>query len=183
MVPFWYSGHKDYDKLCHSFKGVIREAGRNELSLEEGWGTTDGRFARILLCDQLSRNCFRGTEEAFQYDDVALRMAKEMASEALSNGPSSNEIYGMYAYILTLPLMHSECIPDHELCLNLVEWGTRRSPDLNWETLKFFLFEHTEVLKKFGHYPHRNSKKGRATTEEEEEWLASPECPGWAKSQ
>mmetsp|Transcript_32150 Transcript_32150/g.75616 ORF Transcript_32150/g.75616 Transcript_32150/m.75616 type:complete len:242 (+) Transcript_32150:86-811(+) len=183
MAPFWYSGHKDYDKLCHAFKGVIREAGRNTLSAEEEWRTTDGRFAQILLCDQLSRNCFRGTEEAFQYDGVALGLAKEMASEALSDGPLTNEIHAMYAFLLILPLLHSECIIDHEFCLELVEWGTLRSPDLPWDMSKKYLLEHTEVLKKFGHYPHRNGKKGRTTTKEEEDWLGSSECPEWAKSQ
>uniref|UniRef100_A0A7S4AMF3 Uncharacterized protein n=1 Tax=Pseudo-nitzschia australis TaxID=44445 RepID=A0A7S4AMF3_9STRA len=183
MAPFWYSGHEEYDKLCCSFKDVIREAGRNELPTDEEWGTIDGRFARILLCDQLSRNCFRGTEEAFLYDGVALDLAKEMSLEALSSTTSSDKIPGMYAYILALPLMHSESIPDHELCLDLLKWGKERSPNLNWELNKGFVLQHTEVLQKFGHYPHRNSKKGRATTPEEENWLASPDCPVWAKSQ
>lgn len=183
MPPFWYSGHEEYDKLCCSFKGVIREAGRNELPADEEWGTLDGRFARILLCDQLSRNCFRGTEEAFQYDGVALDLANEMSLEALSNTTSPDEIPGMYAYILALPLMHSESIPDRALCLDLLKWGKEQSPNLNWELNKGFVLQHTEVLQKFGRYPHRNSKKGWATTPEEENWLASPDCPGWAKSQ
>jgi len=190
MGPLWYAGHEDYDKLCQTFSDVVREAGRRELPTDGEWGTVDGRFARILLCDQLSRNCFRGTDEAFQYDDVALELAREMATEALeSDSPSSavpadkNEIYGTYASVLSLPLMHSESLSDHHLGLDLIEWGRKQSPKIKWEQKKGFLRQHSVVLDQFGRYPHRNGKKGRETTKEEEEWLASEDCPGWAKSQ
>ena len=42
---------------------------------------------------------------------------------------------------------------------------------------------HSAVLRRFGRYPHRNEFYSRATTPEEARWLASDECPGWAKSQ
>lgn len=37
-------------------------AGRGELCGDE-WETERGKLARLLLCDQLSRNAFRGTSE------------------------------------------------------------------------------------------------------------------------
>jgi uncharacterized protein (DUF924 family) len=39
------------------------------------------------------------------------------------------------------------------------------------------------LMKRFGRFPGRNTVLGRQSTKEELEWLASPECPGWAKSQ
>ena len=45
------------------------------------------------------------------------------------------------------------------------------------------LESHTEVLRKFGRYPHRNQALGRETTDAEHAWLASDEVPGWARSQ
>jgi uncharacterized protein (DUF924 family) len=187
MMPFWFGGHPDYDELCRTFVYPIRAAGKKEFLSSntdaDEWGTIDGRMARILLCDQLSRNAFRGSEEAFQYDGVGLELAKEMASEAVSNGPLSDSIYGIYANILILPLMHSESLPDHELGHDLFEWGEERNPDLGWKMKKAFFIQHTDVIKEFGRYPHRNGKKGRTTTPEEKIWLASPDCPMWAKSQ
>jgi uncharacterized protein (DUF924 family) len=43
--------------------------------------------------------------------------------------------------------------------------------------------EHADVMTRFGHFPHRNAAMGRATTAEEAAYLASPDLPGWAKSQ
>ena len=186
MTNFWYAGHPEYDGLCQNFSGTIRMAGRNELKGEE-WATVDGRMARIILCDQLSRNSFRGSEEAFLYDGMALGLAKDLAKEALAEdySPSEgNEIYGMYASVLTLPLMHSEYIEDHQLCLELIDdFGKKQSPGLPWDQKKGFLLQHTAVLERFGRYPHRNGLKGRETTPEEEEWLSSDDAPGWARSQ
>ena len=48
---------------------------------------------------------------------------------------------------------------------------------------KQIALEHAEVVARFGHYPHRNAVMGRTTTEAEAAWLASPDVPGWAKSQ
>lgn len=186
MSNFWYAGHPEYDVLCRNFSETIRMAGRNELTGEE-WTTVNGRMARIILCDQLSRNSFRGTEEAFLYDGVALDLAKDLAKEALDSdySPSEgNEIYGSYASVLTLPLMHSEYIDDHHLCLDLIDtFGKNQSPGMPWEQKKGFLLQHTAVLEQFGRYPHRNGLKGRETTPEEEKWLSSDDAPGWAKSQ
>ena len=188
MATFWYSGHPEYDDLCRDFSNTIRKAGRNELEGEE-WKTVDGRIARVILCDQLSRNAFRGTEEAFLYDAVALDLAKEMAKEALADDYSpcehDKEIYPAYASILTLPLMHSEDIDAHHLCLKLIDdFGKKQSPTaMPWEQKRDFLLQHTVVLEKFGRYPHRNELKGRDTNPEEAKWLVSDDAPGWARSQ
>ena len=46
-----------------------------------------------------------------------------------------------------------------------------------------YAHSHHAVVKRFGHFPHRNEAMGRPTSAEEAAWLASEECPGWAKSQ
>ena len=56
-------------KHCQNFNDVVREAGTGgELIRSKEWDTVDGKVARIILCDQLARNCFRGTAQAFAYD-------------------------------------------------------------------------------------------------------------------
>lgn len=181
-------GNKDYDQLCESFSEVIRAAGKGEL-LGEEWDYVDGRMARILLCDQLSRAAFRGADEAYAYDDVALNLASEMAVQVLSRYGASpvdweGEIYGCYAYMCVFTLIHSEAISDHELCQKLLACAKSMWPDLErrWDSLKKADLEHTVVLERFGRYPHRNIQKGRVCTEEEKEWLANKdELPRWAK--
>lgn len=46
-----------------------------------------------------------------------------------------------------------------------------------------FAKSHLDVVARFGRFPHRNGALGRASTPEEEAWLASGEVPDWAKSQ
>ena len=48
---------------------------------------------------------------------------------------------------------------------------------------RWHITNHRDVVVRFGRYPHRNAKLGRADTAEEAAWLASDEVPGWAKSQ
>ena len=43
--------------------------------------------------------------------------------------------------------------------------------------------QHSDVIEKFGRYPHRNEIFGRVTTPEEQAWLEDPKIPHWARSQ
>lgn len=198
MRPFWFRGHGDYDKLCQSFANAIRAAGKEELPtspLPDGavWDSVDGKMARVILTDQLSRNCFRGNDEAYMYDDVAIVLARELAGMALtqndgeveSGSEPKQEIYITYAAILSLALSHSEDTSDHATSVSLVEWAQSTSPRAaeKLEVYRTFALKHKAILDRFGRFPHRNVKKGRESTDEEKTWLASDECPDWAKSQ
>lgn len=182
MQPFWFTSNKDYDNLCSQFTSVVREAGKGTL-VEPEWLGFKGKIAKLILCDQLSRNCFRGNDEAFFYDDISLSLANDLAQMALRD---DEEWIPSYTFFLTLSFMHSEDIQDHEVADRLLRkalddsWCTSY---VNWESQKQYLDAHTQVIRKFGRYPHRNSKKNRSTTIEEQNWLISEECPSWAKSQ
>jgi hypothetical protein len=67
---------------------VIRAAGAGTLDGE--WTTEDGRFAQMLLCDQLSRGAFRGTAEAFAFDDRAIELFRSVSSLAWRYTPPSS---------------------------------------------------------------------------------------------
>jgi uncharacterized protein (DUF924 family) len=196
MTPFWFGGHVDYDALCQkSFQELVREAGTRKLLQEEEWNSTvDGMVAQLILCDQLSRNCFRGTEEAFAYDDTSLFLAKSLASQVIFPSPSSESatlkgfFYPTYSSFVVTTLMHSEDVGDHKLGFRILDWAVKNTDsslkEKWWNGQIAFLQNHTDVLDRFGRYPHRNHKKGRMNTQEEEEWLAKvDELPGWAKSQ
>jgi uncharacterized protein (DUF924 family) len=197
MPGIWYRQNDDYDALCrNSFSDAVRKSGNGELAKQPEWNSAvDGVISQILLCDQLSRNCFRGTEEAFRYDAVAeeltLKLLKEYQSPK-SDRMLPGEYYPPYVYFMILPLMHSEKLENHELGLELIEscqqvYGEERNDE---DLAKLFgrqkghLLEHKMVLDRFGRYPHRNSKLGRTSTLKEEAWLEDVNnLPGWAKSQ
>jgi uncharacterized protein (DUF924 family) len=53
-----------------------------------------------------------------------------------------------------------------------------------WDIQLKALEDHTQVVDRFGRYPHRNKLHGRESTLEEIAWLEDKEhLPGWAKSQ
>lgn len=208
--PYWFSAHKDYDELCKTFIPTIKEAAgaasaataANENGSDSDksvWNdTTDvsskisiqAKAAKLILFDQLTRNCFRGEEEAYAYDDHGLKVARDLG-EMYTNHIDSGEdvphdfLTGAYSFHIVTALMHSEEMLDHKLALNvyLKTMEDESVPGANWTIQHEKLLEHTAVIEKFGRYPHRNEVMSRETTMEEKEWLSSPDFPDWAASQ
>lgn len=186
MSDLWFFGGKEYDKLCEPFAPIIRSATSPKTTDDnDKWESTiDGKAAKIILTDQLARNCFRGTSEAFAYGETSLRLAREVGGYALSEEPENmGEVYGCYAYFCTVALMHSELLADHDIAMKMIEIGREKSPKMGWGYTEKFELEHKAVIERFGRYPHRNKSLGRESTKEELEWLNGPDVPGWAKSQ
>lgn len=189
MQEFWFVGGPGYDKLCKPFCPVIRDIHNKKLP-DEYWNTcVDGKVSQLILCDQLSRNVFRGTDEAFAYDDCALTIARNLAHCYIlkcDEGSLEGEFYPPLATFVVTALMHSECLEDHELCLQVIDWASKECPQLKgwWENTRQYELDHKKVIDEFGRYPYRNKKKGRESTEQELAWLANEdELPKWAKSQ
>lgn len=178
-MRLWWSGDAAGDAACANFAALVHAAGRGELVDGEWQASPESSLAKVLLLDQVARGAFRGTPAAFQYDDVAI---KETLA-AIDSGFDAN----MQAFELQfalMPLMHSEDPKHHEVSVRKYTQLVEKHPDV--PALKFALQyaqDHAAVVQRFGHYPHRNAAKGRETTPEEAAWLASPECPAWAKSQ
>jgi len=82
------------------------------------------------------------------------------------------------------PLLHSENLEDQKVGLSLAERVAERWPHCKMmEGLVRYSKAHLEVVVRFGRFPHRNGAKGRETLPDEQLWLDSADCPGWAKSQ
>jgi uncharacterized protein (DUF924 family) len=118
-----------------------------------------GALALVLLLDQFPRNAFRGTARMYATD----AQARAIADAALRQG-YPQEVDPDLRQFFTLPFMHSERLPDLERCvaLNRAEGG---------EPLRYAL-HHRDIVQRFGRFPHRNRILGRATTEEEQRFLA-----------
>lgn len=177
QIKRWFMGGQDMDEQSRRFVPLIRAAGNDELHDE--WDSRDGLVAQLVLLDQCSRNAFRGTEEAFAYDGAAQRVTSR-----LLNTPGALDLPAPAALFISTCLMHSEELALHDRCRAFLEAHTAASASpLLLRQLEDDLPAHTEVLRRFGRYPHRNALKQRATTEEEARWLASDDRPGWARSQ
>jgi len=184
--PFSTEERAALDEDCRTkFAELVRACGRGELTAENDeqareWDEPHGLYAQLLLCDQLSRNCFRGSPEASAYDMQALEIRRRIFNCGLLAGFEE----GHFIFLVS-PGTHSEDIADHEMSARiLAEWRGRFGEDALYRMIKSSCDEHMEVIQRFGRYPHRNQVIGRESTEEEKAWLADEEnLPVWAKFQ
>jgi len=168
------------DAKCMPYVDLIHAAGSNKLSNEKEWQTADGLYAQMILCDQFTRNCFRGTSEAFQYDHIGVEFVKKIYNEKYY---LSYDCVTPFIFLVT-PGQHSEHIKDHEMNLELVNYMNEKYPGGMASYLSKHVEVHKAVIERFGRYPHRNSALGRDNTPEEAEWLADIDSlPSWARSQ
>jgi uncharacterized protein (DUF924 family) len=165
----WFMGGDRVDEMLKSrFSGLMEEV---TLGKCDGWSETlEGRLALILVCDQFSRNIFRGTERAFSYDEKARVLVHEVLSSAKGQGYLLGEARVLETHhqlFFFMPLIHSELLSDQELSLKV--FGS-----LGIESSLKEARNHYDLIERFGRYPHRNEVLGRESTKEEEAYLSHP---------
>lgn len=179
-VRMWFSRNADVDATARTFIPLIRAAGQSQLDGRE-WSTRDGLVAQLVLLDQLSRNAFRGEAEAFAYDERAAQVASRLI-HMFRHEPHA--LPASAALFVVTCLSHSEQLGLHNAAERFAAAHVAASgSEAIGRQLDHDLPQHTRVLRRFGRYPHRNEQYGRQTTLEEQAWLASEDCPGWARSQ
>jgi uncharacterized protein (DUF924 family) len=157
----WFEKDVEFDTRCARFKAAIRHARSGHY---DHWACTPkGALALIVLLDQLSRNVFRGSAEAFAADPHAL----ELARRAIANGldRTLTPLERMFVY---LPFEHAETMEDQIESVRLFE--TIREA-LGAKSMDY-AHRHLDVIRQFGRFPHRNAVLGRTSTTEEEAYLA-----------
>jgi uncharacterized protein (DUF924 family) len=166
MDARWFAADSALDRdLAIRFGDLLTHATRGEL---ESWvDDADSALALVIVLDQLPRNVFRGTWQAFAFDSRALAMAEA----ALLRGHHLR-LPPMRRRFLYLPFEHSESLPDQTHCVALFEADGGDPAGLDWAR------QHRDVIARFGRFPHRNAVLGRDSTVEEEAWLAQP-GNGW----
>ena len=182
LLSLWFASGKALDSFCQPFAKVVRELKSTPPTLVgEEWNNLEGKVAKILLADQLSRSCFRGTLEAFSFDDIGRELVLQLfQKDALE---TARKLPAAILYLLPWALAHSEQIDDLTQASAIVDISISAYPD-------FLLFEisnkkaiaqHRQVLEKFGRYPQRNAQFGRESTTTEKAWLADKiNLPIWA---
>ena len=121
-------------------------------------------LALIILLDQFSRNLFRNNKKAFEQD----HKCRLIVNEAIDRGDLEKLSINERLFFL-LPLLHSEEISDHTYVHNLSNFHLKNHPQL--DLIKISWRDHTNVIKKFKRYPHRNRVLDRQSTAEELDFL------------
>ena len=182
LLNIWFASGTELDDLCQPFAVTVRALKADPPTLTgEDWNSLEGKVAKVLLADQLSRSCFRGSAEAFSFDPIGRQLVRELVSpEALEE---TLTLPAAILYLLPWALAHSEEIKDLERASEVIDMAINAYP-------QFSLFEgrnkkainqHRQVLEKFGRYPQRNADFSRENTKEEEAWLNDKEnLPIWA---
>lgn len=157
---WWEKNPRLDDAIRQRFGDLHRQAARGELW---HWRTSaEGRLAEIILLDQFSRNLYRDRPEAFAQDGMALVLAQEAVSLGLDQ-----QLPVVQRSFLYMPFMHSESLTIHARAMELFDVPGMES-SLDFER------RHRDIIRRFGRYPHRNAILGRASTDEESEFLRQP---------
>ena len=156
----WYSHDPALDHQCATrFRALWAE--KQALAVEAFLDRADDALAAVLLFDQLPRNMFRNSAQAFATDPLA----RVIARGAIAQGYDI-QIGGAGRLFFYMPFMHSEAIEDQQLALTLFE-GAGDAASLD------FARQHHATIARFGRFPHRNAALGRDTLPEEAAAVAS----------
>ncbi|TAH41445.1 MAG: DUF924 domain-containing protein [Gammaproteobacteria bacterium] len=157
----WWQVDPAFDALIRSrFGALLDQAIAGEL---DAWrGFAHGRLAEIIVLDQFSRNIHRGTPQAFAQDAQALTL-----SQVAVHAGALEHLHETERGFLLMPFMHSESRGIH------AQAGVLFKAHASANTFDFEL-KHKAIIDRFGRYPHRNAILGRASTNEEIEFLKQP---------
>jgi uncharacterized protein (DUF924 family) len=158
----WFAPDPAFDAMLRQkFGALVRQAASGA---RDDWASDrDRALALILLLDQLPRNLFRGTAQAFATD----AKARAVAAAGLDRGfdvtlPAARRLF------FYMPFMHSESPADQDRSVALFLTLKTELP-ANYP----YAVKHREIIERFGRFPHRNAALGRQATASEAAFLAS----------
>ena len=165
VIAFWRQAGPDRwfekdqafdDEIRRRFLKTHEAAAAGKLTAWES--SAEGALALLILLDQFPRNMFRGEARAFTSD----ALARAVASRAILNGfdGAFPDMRGFFY----LPFTHSEDPADQDRCIALYK-ASGDADGLKWAEL------HADIIRRFGHFPHRNAILGRVSTPEERAFL------------
>jgi uncharacterized protein (DUF924 family) len=170
ILHFWFEelSRKDWFRKDEALDSTIASrfgAIYHELSagVPASWlETPEGVLAAIIVLDQFPRNMFRGDARAFATDEAALELAKRAIADGFDEKLTRDQRVFLY-----MPFQHSEDRDDQARAIALYAMLGKPS------NLDFAL-RHQAVVDRFDRFPHRNALLGRASTDEERNFLSEP---------
>jgi uncharacterized protein (DUF924 family) len=116
-------------------------------------------LAAVIVLDQFPRNMFRGSPQAFATDALALAIAQQAIAAGFDR--QLGEAQRTFLY---MPFQHSE---DAAIQARSVELFAQLADKVGLD----FASQHRVIIDRFGRFPHRNEILGRASTEEELQFI------------
>ena len=170
-AALWWSKNNEVDReIRQRFESSVQLAGDGRLN---SWLIEPrGRLALIILTDQLPRNIYRDSPQAFAFDTRALEWSLDGIESSVDRWLRPIERVFFY-----LPLEHSERLEDQERSVAMFrELLPSVDPDQQeiFESYLNFAILHRDVVARFGRFPHRNRILGRTSTPEELYFLSQP---------
>ncbi|WOX04220.1 DUF924 family protein [Microbulbifer pacificus] len=166
----WFTRDEAFDQeIEERFGHLVESAIAGEL---HSWRESlAGELALVLVCDQFTRNVYRGSARAFTGDLLAL----EVALAVIERGDDLRLGLFQRAF-LGMPLEHAE---SEHIQRRSVDYFNRLRMDYpdgasgaaKAESFYQYALAHQKVIDEFGRYPHRNGPLGRESTTTEREWL------------
>ena len=155
----WFRKDEAFDaQFRERFLALHERAAAGQL---DGWAVgAQGALALLILLDQFPRNAFRGSARMYAAD----AHAQPIARAALERGLDA-QVPPALRNFMVLPLMHAENLADQEL-------SVAKTAALGGEPHRIAL-HHRDVIRRFGRFPHRNALLGRASSEEERQFLVA----------
>ena len=156
----WFNSTPEFDQqIREQFEDVWRAAKDGQ---QADWArSAEGVLALVILLDQMPLNMYRGKRESFSTE----AQARDVAGRAIAQG-FDKQLPDKGKAFLYMPFMHSEDMTDQDRSIALYDAAGLEN------NLKFAR-HHRDIVCQFGRFPHRNAILGRASTTEEEAWLAS----------
>jgi uncharacterized protein (DUF924 family) len=162
----WFKKDVTFDAMLHErFGALLEEALEGRLA---SWAAAPlGALALIVLLDQFTRNCFRGTPRAFGGDNEALRQARMLVDtrDELTLPTIHHRVF------VAMPFEHDETLASQREAVRLLQTLFDETGDKDVEDFLDYALRHAQVIERFGRFPHRNVVLGRETTAEERAWL------------
>ncbi|MEL6869992.1 MAG: DUF924 family protein [Pseudomonadota bacterium] len=167
-MDFWFSENAELDiQIRHQFAKLIKQASDGDL---QHWtDDAQGRLALIILLDQFRRNVYRGKPEAFSRDRAALKLCVEGAI-----AKHDKELTPLQRVFFYMPMQHIESLKVQNKSVavfqGLADTVSETERD-TFQTFADFAELHRDIIEQFGRFPHRNAILGRASTQQELEYL------------
>lgn len=165
----WFRPSASVDEECQYWTPFVEAA--REGKLKDWSQSPNGTLALLILLDQLPRNVYRGTPQAFASDGQALSIALHAIAQGVDRQVELER--QMFFY---LPIMHQENLLAQIACLGLYQGMLARAEagtDLHklLEGALGMAQVHVDTIRRFGRYPGRNEALGRENTVEEIDFL------------
>jgi uncharacterized protein (DUF924 family) len=167
IVDRWFGAKPEFDaEIKERFARYLEPAKAKDWSL--GALSRIEQVGLVVLLDQFPRNIYRTTHHAYDYDQKARAVAREILK------PGVAAFFPVERTFVTLPFMHSENILDQDRSLLYVAEMLALTPPEARQMARMgmdFAYKHWDIVRKFGRFPHRNGMMGRESTPEEVEFL------------